>query len=532
MASSNPRTKMDDVLLESLDHTSNGVVITDATKKDNPIIYVNRAFSEITGYSPSEVIGKNCRFLQGNEKNQANLDRIRQAIRNGKNVVAVVKNFRKDKTVFWNELHISPITISKDTKYFIGIQNDITARKQAETELNNYKKHLEKLVEERTKELTKANLDLKNEIEQRRKSQEKITRLYHQLSASAKNLQLRLSKAEKKDLDLTKNERKGFIALTDNNVANISIISKQTGIPVTTLNSQKKRFNKDHRLYLKYYPRIDTFGYELISIILYEDMESGLSEKEFLPILKKFLDRQSSVVMANYSPRGGLIVCANKEWAAYKIFEEDLEKHTKITSRNFRQVKVLHFPVSRSRFTNFFSYAGLARSLLAYDTNLKTKVEKRLPRKKFSKNEQRVILGYCQYPSYSLNKMADRTSLSKPTISTIKNDLISQGYLKPVFSPNLPNIGAKLLLLSHYSFNTMHSLDISFEPSNEFFSILTTSDYFSISAFGTYQELQSYIDNCTVCKYRDLKDDQTHMILPLDSITYSKEDYASIIKKI
>ena len=116
--------------------SSNGIIITDHNKPDNPIIYCNRAFEKITGYFRTEVIGSNCRFLQGPETDKEAISKIRQAILQEKDCLVVLKNYRKDGTPFWNELAISPL---KDTNnrltHFIGIQTDITARKQAEEDL-------------------------------------------------------------------------------------------------------------------------------------------------------------------------------------------------------------------------------------------------------------------------------------------------------------------------------------------------------------------------------------------------------------
>jgi PAS domain S-box-containing protein len=113
--------------------TSCGIVISDARFPDNPIIYCNPAFLEITGYSQNEVIGRNCRFLQGADTDPQALEQIRQAIRAEQECQVVLKNYRKDGTLFWNDLTISPVRdASGCLTHFIGVQTDITARKQAE----------------------------------------------------------------------------------------------------------------------------------------------------------------------------------------------------------------------------------------------------------------------------------------------------------------------------------------------------------------------------------------------------------------
>ena len=114
----------------------NGIVITDCRLPNNAVVYVNSAFEKITGYISSEVIGKNCRFLQGTDVFQPEKDILRNAINKGESCSVVIRNYRKDGFLFWNELNISPIfdDMGRAT-HFIGIQTDITARKEAEKDL-------------------------------------------------------------------------------------------------------------------------------------------------------------------------------------------------------------------------------------------------------------------------------------------------------------------------------------------------------------------------------------------------------------
>ncbi|MDX2254728.1 MAG: PAS domain S-box protein [Pseudanabaenaceae cyanobacterium bins.39] len=113
--------------------SNNGIVITDWRLPNNPIVYANPAFETITGYTKSEVIGLNCRFLQSDDLYQPEREIIKAAIQNGTSCHVVIRNYRKDGTLFWNELSISPI-FDRDgnVTHFIGIQNDITARKESE----------------------------------------------------------------------------------------------------------------------------------------------------------------------------------------------------------------------------------------------------------------------------------------------------------------------------------------------------------------------------------------------------------------
>lgn len=115
--------------------SSNGIVITDPRRQDNPIIYVNPAFERTTGFPVEEVLGRNCRFLQGSDRDQPPLAELRDAIREGRECRVMLRNYRKNGEQFWNELYISPVYDEAGRlTNFIGVQNDVTERKHAEEE--------------------------------------------------------------------------------------------------------------------------------------------------------------------------------------------------------------------------------------------------------------------------------------------------------------------------------------------------------------------------------------------------------------
>ena len=114
----------------------NGVLITDATQASLPIMYANPAFCAISGYELIDVMGRNCRFLQNEDRDQAGVPALRRAIANKESLKVVLRNYRKDGTLFWNELFISPVPDERgDVTHYIGILNDITAFKLNEEKL-------------------------------------------------------------------------------------------------------------------------------------------------------------------------------------------------------------------------------------------------------------------------------------------------------------------------------------------------------------------------------------------------------------
>jgi diguanylate cyclase (GGDEF)-like protein/PAS domain S-box-containing protein len=121
---------------------SNGVTVADATQPDLPLIYANPAFERMTGYMSEEVCGRNCRFLQGSDMRQPDLGTLRQALRDGTDVKTVLRNYRKDGTLFWNELYLSPIrNPAGRLTHYVGIQNDVTARVDLEMKLSHMAQH-------------------------------------------------------------------------------------------------------------------------------------------------------------------------------------------------------------------------------------------------------------------------------------------------------------------------------------------------------------------------------------------------------
>ena len=115
--------------------SSNGIIITDPTVPDNPIVYVNPAFEEISGYAADEVLGHNCRFLQADDRDQPALDELRKALTEERECRVVLRNYRKDGTRFWNELYVSPVYDEENhLTNFVGVQNDVTERRRIEEE--------------------------------------------------------------------------------------------------------------------------------------------------------------------------------------------------------------------------------------------------------------------------------------------------------------------------------------------------------------------------------------------------------------
>ncbi|CAG8866955.1 Blue-light photoreceptor [Pseudomonas fluorescens] len=124
-------------LLQSMvDASNDGIVVAELEGDDIILIYVNEAFERLTGYGASEILYQDCRFLQGDDRDQLARFRIQRALAEGKPCREVLRNYRKDGSAFWNELSITPVRHAADLRtYFIGIQKDVTRQVELEREL-------------------------------------------------------------------------------------------------------------------------------------------------------------------------------------------------------------------------------------------------------------------------------------------------------------------------------------------------------------------------------------------------------------
>jgi len=135
----------------AISNATNGVIITEHHNTfENPIVYVNPAFERITGYSLEEVRGRDCRFLQKDDRKQPGVEEVRKALRQRSDCRTELRNYRKDGSLFWNELSISPVRDERGrVTHHVAIMSDVTERKLAEEQLRN----LTDTLESRNKEL-------------------------------------------------------------------------------------------------------------------------------------------------------------------------------------------------------------------------------------------------------------------------------------------------------------------------------------------------------------------------------------------
>jgi PAS domain S-box-containing protein len=130
-----------DIFFAAVETTRMPMVITDPRQPDNPVVFANAAFLQMTGYEPSEVLGRNCRFLQGPETDRAAVAEVRNAVAQGREHAVEILNYRKDGSSFWNALFVTPLyDTDGELIYFFSSQLDVSRRRDAESALSQAQK--------------------------------------------------------------------------------------------------------------------------------------------------------------------------------------------------------------------------------------------------------------------------------------------------------------------------------------------------------------------------------------------------------
>ena len=136
-----PHSGQSDIFFAAVKTTRMPMIVTDPRQPDNPIVFCNEAFSFMTGYSEQEILGTNCRFLQGPETDRDVVAQVRAAIERRDEIAVELLNYRKNGSTFWNALFVSPVyDDAGELVYFFSSQLDISRRREAEDALHEAQK--------------------------------------------------------------------------------------------------------------------------------------------------------------------------------------------------------------------------------------------------------------------------------------------------------------------------------------------------------------------------------------------------------
>ncbi len=177
------------------------MIVTDPSQPDNPIIFCNEAFRKLTGYSDEEIIGRNCRFLQGAETDRETIAKIRDSIAAGQDVAVDILNYRKDGSTFWNAVFISPVRDEANKIiYFFASQLDFTTVKSREADLAAARHQAEA-------EVAKHTANLRTALDAR-------TLLVHEVDHRVKNNLLTMASIVKMQARITKDDRQRYTLMS------------------------------------------------------------------------------------------------------------------------------------------------------------------------------------------------------------------------------------------------------------------------------------------------------------------------------
>ncbi|WP_299256747.1 PAS domain-containing protein [uncultured Kushneria sp.] len=141
-----PRMISPELLERVVNASGDGIVVAEQEGNENILIYVNSGFEGLTGYSADEILYRDCRFLQNGDNQQPGLDRIRDALKEGQACREIIRNYKKDSSLFWNELSITPVHDEEDQLlYFIGVQKDVTSLVESQQELERLRARVEEM---------------------------------------------------------------------------------------------------------------------------------------------------------------------------------------------------------------------------------------------------------------------------------------------------------------------------------------------------------------------------------------------------
>ena len=135
------------ILSRILDSSVNGITLADPDQEDMPIVYANKSFETMTGYSQEEIIGHNCRFLQGDDREQEARFQLRKAIDSCQPIEVTLRNYKKDGELFYNHLALTPLFDGGGKlMYYLGVQYDVTQQVKAEEEIKRLSETLEEMI--------------------------------------------------------------------------------------------------------------------------------------------------------------------------------------------------------------------------------------------------------------------------------------------------------------------------------------------------------------------------------------------------
>jgi PAS domain S-box-containing protein len=401
---------------KAVENAIDSIVIT-GPDLDSPgprIVYVNPAFTKMTGYGYSEAVGKSPRFLQGKNTDKDILRKVGRLLRRGKSVREEIINYRKDGSEYVIEWHIAPVFSKGKIINWVSIQRDITYRKQLEKAIIIEKASVEKKVKERTRQLEQ---------------------LKHKLEDYAKKLEIRLSSIEKRQSGLSEREKRVLGALAANPAATDLDLSGLTAIKRPTVTSIKQRLRRQGYYITFYLPSHRPFIAEL-----------DYGELSPLEIRTRHMDERHR--------KQAVFYISSKTHYAALILHRDFRSAYNSTGQIFP---------GENMQLSFGS--GLAE-LMGRKSELRSAGDL---------NDSEIARALVKKQDWSTKSIADMLGLSQATVQNAKNRLIEEGALRIDIIPKFRDFFPLALVHSETKISGIHPF-IKAEGRKGFYYVGWTKD--------------------------------------------------------
>lgn len=501
------------ILKKAIEHANDSIIITDKNldKPGPKILYVNPAFTKMTGYSSKFAVGKSPRFLQGPKTDNNILNLMKKELLSKGVFKNEIINYKDDGSEYVIEWHISEVkNIKGELIAYVSIQRDITSRKKMELQLKKSKEIIEKKVLERTRQLNKL--------------KEKLERYSLKLEKKVKDL-------EKSEINLSINEKKVLLSLINAPNRTDSYLSSKIDIKRSTFTSIKNRLLRKGWLYFIYIPDYSTFNIEILNIAYGKDSVSEISRR-FNIIDKRFKNPENVIYISTNQDYFSISFIKNLLDFEKIRFDIGRNENSEIHSLGF--CNILKFMNFNNTLSSIFELNNFFK-----DDKINFK-NKNLPLKKLSSNDKEVLFSIIKDPNQSNDFFSDKLCMNINTFINIKNKLEDNGLIKKVAIPDLKKLNSYIIFIDT-KFNkdkkTKIINDSKIEISkklNEFIRIDLNHRSYFISLIKNFPEeefeltsfFESLFEEGILTQYPEI------IVMHPKQIKFNKIDFYSFTKKL
>jgi PAS domain S-box-containing protein len=422
--------------------------------------------------------------------------------------------FERGGRSVWASTKIIPIKRGNEIHYMMMFVSDITKQKKYELGLKNSKKQIEKEVERKTKELKDAH--------------EKIRDYAEKLSHKIKRI-------DEKRIPLTKNEKLAFYGLVRYPDLTGREVADKMNMQRATVNSIKKRLKKEGYFKTMHIPRLDMFGCDLLSVnYSVKNIEVNDEESLMASIKEGVYKKIISIPERSYcvfSGKEGFSISISRNLSAYQDIQDSIESENQKKGIILDSYKTINFPLDKSVFNDYFNFATILKNRFELDVEDSGEPEPKYKKHELSLSEKKLIYALMEHPDYTVAQLSKKVGISVPTLCKLRRKLLQNGLIKVVNLPDFKKIGMELIVLSHHKFMPTKIPGEQFKTNN-FLSVITKSECVGVALYKNYTEARNYMKECPILRNTKPTEKPMHVIIPLESVKFSKLEFKPLVKKL